>query len=448
MSEEYAISTIDSLISEYNLNGMPIEVDFRKIVHWMRGGDQLTHFIHPYPAKLLPHIASFFLKGLHNSSKVVLDPFSGSGTVALEGSIEGYTPLVADSNPFAILLTKVKTTPYDIQKLELHFNQIIECMDSNRESATISIINSHLWFSTKHKKNLESLYSIIKETIDEPEKDFFLVCFSLLTKKLSYADPALSVPVRIKTKDRFSQVTNDRIVNRLNWLENEASVKEEFIKIVQSNIERVKNTNETYPIREAAKTVGIDARQLFSSMEKSIKLPDDSIPLIITSPPYGSAQKYIRATSLSLNWLEFAKPSDLKILESRFIGREHLKSEKIDFDSSNLPEQYKSLLKKINNINPKRALITFKYLQEMDEVIKELSRVMMKNGKAVFVIGNNEVCGETLRNDMYIIYCFEKYNVKLELFLVDDIKSRGLMTKRNRAASVISRESVLLFSKE
>ena len=321
-------------------------------------------------------------------------------------------------------------------------------MDSNRESATISIINSHLWFSTKHKKNLESLYSIIKETIDEPEKDFFLVCFSLLTKKLSYADPALSVPVRIKTKDRFSQVTNDRIVNRLNWLENEASVKEEFIKIVQSNIERVKNTNETYPIREAAKTVGIDARQLFSSMEKSIKLPDDSIPLIITSPPYGSAQKYIRATSLSLNWLEFAKPSDLKILESRSIGREQLKSEKIDFDSSNLPEQYKSLLKKINNINPKRALITFKYLQEMDEVIKELSRVMMKNGKAVFVIGNNEVCGETLRNDMYIIYCFEKYNVKLELFLVDDIKSRGLMTKRNRAASVISRESVLLFSKE
>ena len=125
-----------------------------------------------------------------------------------------------------------------------------------------------------------------------------------------------------------------------------------------------------------------------------------------------------------------------------------MKSEKIDFDSSNLPEQYKSLLKKINNINPKRALITFKYLQEMDEVIKELSRVMMKNGKAVFVIGNNEVCGETLRNDMYIIYCFEKYNVKLELFLVDDIKSRGLMTKRNRAASVISRESVLLFSKE
>ena len=167
MSEEYAKSIIDSLISEYNLNGMPIEVDFRKLVHWMRGGDQLTHFIHPYPAKLLPHIASFFLKGLHNSSKVVLDPFSGSGTVALEGSIEGYTPLVADSNPFAILLTKVKTTPYDIQKLELHFNQIIECMDSNRESATISIINSHLWFSTKHK-NLFTIkkYARISDIID------------------------------------------------------------------------------------------------------------------------------------------------------------------------------------------------------------------------------------------------------------------------------------------
>jgi tRNA G10 N-methylase Trm11 len=48
---------------------------------------------------------------------LVLDPFCGSGTVALEASIHGFLPLVADANPLALLLTKVKTTPYCIEKL-------------------------------------------------------------------------------------------------------------------------------------------------------------------------------------------------------------------------------------------------------------------------------------------------------------------------------------------
>jgi hypothetical protein len=35
----------------------------------------------------------------------------------------------------------------------------------------------------------------------------------------------------------------------------------------------------------------------------------------------------------------------------------------------------------------------------------------------------------------------------LELSLIDHIKSRGLMTKRNQTASVIAREAVLVFRK-
>lgn len=57
------------------------------------------------------------------------------------------------------------------------------------------------------------------------------------------------------------------------------------------------------------------------------------------------------------------------------------------------------------------------------KLIKSFQSYDEKWESCTFVIGNNEVCGETLENDMYIIYCFEKYNVKLELFLVDDIKS-------------------------
>lgn len=55
-----------------------------------------------------------------------MDPFCGSGTVALEASIHGFKPLVADANPFALLLTKVKTTPYNVDKLIEVKNHILK----------------------------------------------------------------------------------------------------------------------------------------------------------------------------------------------------------------------------------------------------------------------------------------------------------------------------------
>jgi SAM-dependent methyltransferase len=106
------------------------------------------------------------------------------------------------------------------------------------------------------------------------------------------------------------------------------------------------------------------------------------------------------------------------------------------------------LIERIAAVNLTRATITKKYLEEMDSVVAEMVRVLAPGGRAVIVVGNNQVCGHLLRNDEYLIDRFAFYGVSFELSLLDDIKSRGLMTKRNRTASVISRESVLVFKKE
>ena len=103
-------------------------------------------------------------------------------------------------------------------------------------------------------------------------------------------------------------------------------------------------------------------------------MPDNSIPLVITSPPYGSAQKYIRSTSLSLNWLKLASPSQLRTLEEKSIGREHLIRAPFQYDEGDLPLEYVDLIKKLLK-NETRARITQKYLIEMAQVVKELARL-------------------------------------------------------------------------
>lgn len=447
------VDTSDSyvdLCKAYASKGAPVEVDFRSMVAWLKKGDQLTHQIHTYPAKLLPHIAHFFVRAsvFFRDSRIVLDPFCGSGTVALEASLAGCTPYVADINPLALMLASVKTQPFDVEQLRAQTALILRKYRLYKTAPEIDVVNAELWYSVGIKKELEKIIRAIRAVTEGASLDFFLVCFSVTARKLSYADPSISVPVRFREKEKFSNEVNSRIRQRLEWIDSVSAI-DEFLRVCEANVVRVHEANIEKDNREASQLVGRDARDLRDPVSPARKLASGSVPLIITSPPYGSAQKYIRASSLSLNWLQMTGPDGLSALEGKSIGREHVPAYRDGIANGRvLPNKYQELIERIAAVNLTRATITKKYLEEMDSVVAEMVRVLAPGGRAVIVVGNNQVCGHLLRNDEYLIDRFAFYGVSFELSLLDDIKSRGLMTKRNRTASVISRESVLVFKKE
>lgn len=346
------------------------------------------------------------------------------------------------------MLASVKTQSFDVEQLRAQLSLILRKCRSYKTAPEIDIVNAGLWYSAGKKKELEKIIRSIRAVAEGASLDFFLVCFSATARKLSYADPSISVPVRLREKEKFSDEVNSRIRQRLGWIDSVSAV-EEFSRVCEANVVRVHEANIERGCREASLLVGCDARDLRDPVSPELKLASGSVPLIITSPPYGSAQKYIRASSLSLNWLQMAGPDGLTALEGKSIGREHVPIYREGVASGRfLPNRYQELLERIAAVNLTRATITKKYLEEMDSVVAEMVRVLAPGGRAVIVVGNNQVCGHILRNDEYLIDRFTFYGVSLELSLLDDIKSRGLMTKRNRTASVISRESVLVFKKE
>lgn len=435
----------EELKAEFNREGRAIDVNFRKMVNWVTLGDQFTHQLHPYPAKLLPHIANFFIraKNVRGKSGAVLDPFCGSGTVALEASLAGLTPLIADANPLALLLTKVKTYPYEVEELRKTLRTLISKSKKYRSAPEIDIVNPEIWYKREHKNKLEIIARAISEIENSDIRDFFRVAFSNTTKKVSFIDPAVSVPVRLKQKDSLSIEANQKIKDRLNWIES-LSVVDEFSHVCEQNIQRVAESNKHLPCRLQAIHVGNDARSLSGSIDEHHK-PS----LILTSPPYGSAQKYIRASSISLNWLGLATPKELSSLEGKSIGREHLPQwQSAHSESKALPARYESVLAKVRTKNPLREKITRQYLIDMQNAVNEMHTVLADNGHMVFVVGNNTVCGETLCNDDFLVDICQANGMSLELSLIDHIKSRGLMTKRNQTASVISREAILVFRKK
>lgn len=436
----------EELRREYKKSDQPIEVEFRKLVSWLRLGDQLTHQVHPYPAKLLPHIAHFFLHAstFKSGGGQVLDPFCGSGTVALEASISGRDAYVCDANPMALLITRVKTTPYDADELVVEAVAIVRRARRYRTADSVSVVNAHLWYTAPRKLELEILLRAINDIDTLPIREFFLLCFSSVARRLSAADPAISVPVRLKTKPSFAGATNSRIIERLRWI-SDTDHLEEFSNIALANIERVVRTNNANANRRAATCVGTDARKLMAPTGGE-RLESSSIPMILTSPPYGSAQKYIRSMSLALNWLGLADPTRLADLESETIGREHV-AKKRGYAFAPLPPAYEDFLSDVGKKNVRREEITRQYLSDLSVALAEMARVTSPGGHIVLVIGNNEVCGSLLTTDQFIVDCMQTAGVDVDFHLVDHIKSRGLMTKRNSTASVISRESILVFRK-
>lgn len=438
----------EDLRREYFVKQKIIDVDFRQMIPWVKGGDQLTHQLHPYPAKLLPQIAHFFCRAsiLREPCGILLDPFCGSGTVALEASVAGIQPYVADANPFALMLSRVKTTPYNVAELENCLVTLRSRSAGYRSAPRVEIINSHLWYSNEKKYALDRIIRAIQELQEEAIREFFLICFSVLARKLSFADPRVNVPVRQKVKEVFSPQAKSAIEARFEWLEI-VSPFDEFVKICRCNIDRVRITNKAAPGRAKVAELGDDARNLrCGNRILEAPLPDASVGMVITSPPYGSAQKYVRASSLALNWLGLAGPKELAGLERRSIGREHL-SDKEPLMLEGIPVKYQSQLTRISRANMLRAKLTATYLREMSSVVAELARVTVPGGRSIIIVGNNQVCGEIIANDQFVKERFEANGMTAELIVRDNIRARGLMTTRNRSVPAIAHETVLVLRK-
>ena len=109
------INIDDKLVQK--LTSLPIDFwDFKN-----SDTKEFTHGIHNYPAMMVSPISRNIISIMNTFQPIesLLDPFSGSGTVAVEGMLANIPTIMGtDINPLAILLSKTKTTVIEYKKLE------------------------------------------------------------------------------------------------------------------------------------------------------------------------------------------------------------------------------------------------------------------------------------------------------------------------------------------
>ena len=432
--------TLKGYYQSFQKDGEPISVNFRALVPELKKAERYTHLIHSYPAKLLANIPYFFFATdtLCPANGTVLDPFCGTGTVLLEAALSGRNALGADANPLADRITGCKTIFIPNDELKDTLSVILDKAKKYRRVVAHPEAIA-VWYSPSSLRQLTNLQRAIKEIDDAQQKAFFELCFSGVARKVSFADPSISVPVHWNP-ERFSSNPQrmEEVRKKLEMLQT-VNVYDKFEAVCKANIDRVQTLQGKIDADVTARIISKDARTL--------GLDDNSVDMILTSPPYAGAQKYIRASWLNLYWLNLVKLEDVRELKTHNIGREDYRKEEV-FESYTGIETADIVLKELyKGGNQYRAFLAANYLNEMKVALDESCRVLRPDGYMVIVIGNNTVCKRQFDTQDYLTTYLVGKGMKLQYKLIDDIKSYGLMTKRNKTADTISREWILVFKK-
>lgn len=84
-----------------------------------------VHSIHQYMGKYVPQLVDYFLERDLKHSRMILDPFLGSGTTLIQANVHGIPSIGIDISEFNVLLSNVKVQQYNIPLLKKEINDIL-----------------------------------------------------------------------------------------------------------------------------------------------------------------------------------------------------------------------------------------------------------------------------------------------------------------------------------
>ncbi|WP_297476333.1 DNA methyltransferase [Ferrovum sp.] len=385
-------------------NGMAANPSARKDPKYV------THGIHAYKGKFYPQLA----KGLINQLSLpygarILDPFCGSGTTLLEGHLNGYETYGCDLNPLAAQIARAKTSILEVDPdvLTEVVATVVEAVDSAPEDLPTSldqfsadcIEEINRWFPTPVACKLNWLLRVIRSGSNGAVRDFLEIVFSSIIRDVSQQEP-----------------TDLRIRYRKSLLE-DADVFGIFKEQLALQFGRIEKF---WKVRGYAPNpffhshvVSGDNRQ--QSTYDSLGLVDESVDLVLTSPPYAMALPYIDTDRLSLLTLFGLGGSERRPLEQTLIGSRELtvankrRLETCFLGDNDLPTECLEFVRNLHQMigvttdsgfrKQNMPALTHRFLKDMDAVFAQLYRLCKHGAEAMIVIGDSKmtIAGKDVR---------------------------------------------------
>ncbi len=433
--------------------------DYRNLV--LSHPNSLTHQIHCYPAKILLDIPTFFLFDPDFSVEEgrLLDPFAGTGTVLLSGITHPFRPvntIGVEINPLARMISKVKCTPLDLPSLKEEAKDLLDRIQTSRHTPDPpEFPNRDFWFVKKARTELSRIRHFLMGVRDADFRDFVWVSCSSIIRRSALADPRVPPPVRLRAAN-FKDLKQRAEIKRTVAEKLNPRPIVYFKQEVEANILRFERLQSSLvDSGVTANVIWDDARELrfgrykeMGSIQKNGAKPLRGVDLVVTSPPYINAQKYVRTIKLEMFWLGLTDYDQLVELDRNYVGTERVYATQYNELIEIGDRLADDTVRRIFKDDRRRAGITAKYFKDMYTVLLNLYKCLSPGARLVLVVGNNAVVNHRVKNHQILMNIATKdVGFDIDFILRDKIFSYGLFTKRHYSADIIPEEWVLVLQK-
>jgi len=364
-----------------------------------------THGYHHYHAKFIPQLAKKIICKYSREGDIILDPFGGCGTTLVEAKLNGRNSIGIDISQIAVLISKAKTRFIDEKKLQKKNVELLSKIKSSKDNRNY-YKNAHprlqYWFFPSQFNKLKVIDKFIKQEKDFTVRLFYQCCLSHILKQCSRWYSKSVKPMRDYTKKKICPFK---------------AFEKHLIYMTKKN-----NEFKTYLESKNNKNMWCHIKR---GDARNLDLPNKSVDLIITSPPYVTSYEYADLHQLSLLWFNFIK--DIKIAKKDYIGTLSAKSKGRECNSeiakeviTQLAEKDRSLANRIN-----------KYYYDLEIVYKELLRVLKTKKYLCLIIGNTEYRKTRILNAEVSIELLKNIGVKIRKVVKRKLSSKKLTPYRD-----------------
>lgn len=393
-----------------------------------------VHSFHKYKAKFFPRLVRFIinyvnpnLKTNSNGELIILDPYVGSGTTLIEASLLGFNSIGIDIDPLSCLISQTKINALSLVYTNNNYEPLFEI--EKIETRGIYELPASIrkkFYRTNNLEDLEKYESTINSwrnqinLTKQPKKDIYKIALSdALTRKFNIRMMGTGVPrfaLEISNFDISKMVYN----NLINYEKSTILIKELILNY---------NLN-------LGSTIILNGNAL------SMKIPESTISLIITSPPYLPAasgrESYLIGKEISLTALGIheSESKEMKFIEENSVGG--MKTKIKEIEDIILPEEVYSLYNWLLNDQLRciKATPCLEYYKDLHISLSECYRVLISDGFAVFVIGKESVFYKSsTREVLYKVDCVNIFlkiaqNIGFQIHRIIDLE----LDKKNKNA--------------
>lgn len=274
---------------------------YGRIMQFNKNKSESFHRWYPFVEGYSKEFIQSIIFELDNRPEVCLEPFSGSGTTALELQDMGIKCISFEVNPLMYLIAKVKLeNEYDINVIRQYFNFIME----ERKQVKISDVKSD--FKTLIEKEeikkwnydkivavaIKKLQVVIEQINDVKYRELFLVALAAILLDVS------------------NLYRNGKCLSyKKDWKNKKSSEAEVFQKFD----DKVQNEL-MVDIAGSSRNLAVKNKDFLYNEDSRVGIAnfieDDSVDLVITSPPYLNSRDYTDTYMLELKTLGLTKSND------------------------------------------------------------------------------------------------------------------------------------------